>query len=229
MSESEMTCSYNQPMLDITQQKGTLLCGIHTSHAMRTDPRHILFSLARYKFCAKMLSGSQRVLEVGCGDGFGTHILLQEIQHVHGLDIESIVIEDNIKRNEYGDRLTFACKNALEAPVEGKFDAVINLDVIEHIEQKDEDLFFRNIFAPLARDGVAIIGTPNITAHQYASPLSVAGHVNLKNHEELKALLLKYFENVFLFSMNDEVLHTGYSPMGHYIMALCAGYKHSKQ
>ncbi len=33
----------------------------------------------------------------------------------------------------------------------------------------------------------------------------------------------KYFENVFLFGMNDEVLHTGMYPMASYIMALGCG------
>ena len=32
--------------------------------------------------------------------------------------------------------------------------------------------------------------------------------------------MLQYFENVFMFSMNDEVLHTGFAPMGHYLFAL---------
>ena len=28
--------------------------------------------------------------------------------------------------------------------------------------------------------------------------------------EELRALMQRYFNNVFMFGMNDEVLHTGY-------------------
>ena len=31
----------------------------------------------------------------------------------------------------------------------------------------------------------------------------------------------RHFHNVFLFSMNDEVVHTGFSPMAHYLLALC--------
>ncbi len=49
------------------------------------DPRRLLFVLARYKFVAKMLSGKQRVLEVGCGDAFGTRSVLQEIGAIQGL------------------------------------------------------------------------------------------------------------------------------------------------
>ena len=37
----------------------------------------------------------------------------------------------------------------------------------------------------------------------------------------------KHFENVFLFSMNDEMVHTGYSKMAHYLVAVCATKKSS--
>ena len=37
----------------------------------------------------------------------------------------------------------------------------------------------------------------------------------------LHHLLKNYFENVFLFSMNDEVVHTGFTPMAHYLFAVC--------
>jgi len=33
----------------------------------------------------------------------------------------------------------------------------------------------------------------------------------------------RHFENVFLFSMNDEVVHTGFTPLAHYLFALCVG------
>jgi hypothetical protein len=33
----------------------------------------------------------------------------------------------------------------------------------------------------------------------------------------------RFFHNVFMFSMNDEVVHTGYHKMAHYLFALCCG------
>jgi hypothetical protein len=47
--------------------------------------------------------------------------------------------------------------------------------------------------------------------------------VNLKTHKELRELGLKHFHNVFMFGMNDEVVHTGYGPMCHFLWALCVG------
>ena len=39
-------------------------------------------------------------------------------------------------------------------------------------------------------------------------------------------LLEGHFDNVFLFSMNDEVVHTGFHPLAHYLFAVCAGRKY---
>jgi hypothetical protein len=62
-------------------------------------------------------------------------------------------------------------------------------------------------------------------AQAYASPQSVAGHVNCKSGNVFKETMEKYFENVLLFSMNDEVVHTGFTPMAHYLFAIGSGLK----
>jgi hypothetical protein len=80
-----------------------------------------------------------------------------------------------------------------------------------------------NILKCLPADGVLITGTPNKAAHQYASPQSKALHINQKSLEDLRTLMEKYFRNVFMFGMNDEVLHTGFGPMCHYIWSLAVG------
>lgn len=215
----------NQSQVDDFQRMGPAALGPWTSHIWRTDPRHLGFLLARYKFVAKMLSGKSRVLEVGCGDAVGTPVVLQTVDSVHGVDFEPLVLNDAIKRykNEGVSRATFEVHDVLKSPVEGTFNAAFSLDVIEHIPQKNETTFIKNIVSSLVDDAVLIVGTPNITANEYASPASKEGHINLKSADTLKQLLLQSFHNVFIFSMNDEVVHTGYSPMSHYLLAMGVG------
>jgi hypothetical protein len=43
--------------------------------------------------------------------------------------------------------------------------------------------------------------------------------------QSLRELMERYFDNVFMFGMNDEVLHTGYAQMCHYIWSIAAGLK----
>jgi hypothetical protein len=75
----------------------------------------------------------------------------------------------------------------------------------------------------LTEHGVAIIGMPSLESQTHASPTSQGGHVNCKSMPDLKKTMKKYFHNVFMFSMNDEVVHTGYYPMAHYLFAVCSG------
>ncbi len=217
----------NQIQIDTYKEKGPVQLGPWTSHIWRSDPRHLGFVLARYKFCAKMLDGKSEVLEVGCGDAFGTMVVLQTVKSVHGIDFEPLVIEDTKARlaAEGVERCSFSVLDITERPVGRKFDAAYSLDVIEHIPPESEERFMANICSSLRPHAICIIGTPNIEAQKHASPASAEGHINLKSAESLRELLSCYFDNVFIFSMNDEVVHLGFSPMAHYLMGVGVGVK----
>lgn len=104
-------------------------------------------------------------------------------------------------------------------------DAIYLIDVIEHVDPEKEDRFIKNMIASYENkeNAVMIIGTPNLAASKYASAQSTAVHINLKSQNDSKALLYKYFNNVFMFGMNDEVVHTGYGSMCHYIWGVACG------
>jgi len=77
-----------------------------------------------------------------------------------------------------------------------------------------------NLALSLKRDGICIIGMPSIESQLYASEISKAGHVNCKNGETLREFMYLWFESTFIFSMNDEVVHTGFFPMSQYLIAV---------
>ena len=56
--------------------------------------------------------------------------------------------------------------------------------------------------------------------HYRASEASQRGHVNLYDAGRLEAATRTVFHNVFLFGLNDEIVHTGFTSMMHYLMAL---------
>jgi 2-polyprenyl-3-methyl-5-hydroxy-6-metoxy-1,4-benzoquinol methylase len=174
-----------------------------------------------------MLSGKGNVLEVGCGDGSGARVVLQEVGAVTAVDFDPVFIEDAkshaTDRWPVDFRVHDILSGALTTSDGAPFAAAYSMDVIEHITPENEDLFFANICKSLTPDGVLIIGSPSLESQVHASPPSKAGHVNCKSGPQLKRLCERNFSNVFLFSMNDEVVHTGYSPMAHYLIALCAG------
>ena len=222
MNERKTKEPQNQNQINTFFQKGGAKMGPWTSHIWRSDPRHLCFLLSRYKFCAKMLAGKEKVLEIGCGDAFGLPVVKQTVGSVHGIDFEPLIIEDAKKRFEEEGigGITLSIHDITEKSVPGRFDAAYSLDVIEHILPEKEEIFMANICASLKEHSVCIIGTPNITADKYASEYSREGHINLKSSETLNKLMRLYFYNVFDFSMNDEVVHTGYAPMAHYIFCI---------
>jgi len=217
----------NQIQFDNYKQEPVQL-GPYTSHIWKNDPKHLGFLLARYKFCAKMLQGKGDVLEIGCGDAFGTPIVAQMVGSVHGVDWEPLLLEDNAKRLRHFKNCSFSELDITKKSTKAKHDAAFCLDVIEHIPLEREHLFMSNICKSIKSDAICIIGTPNITAGEYATKESREGHVNLKSHSNLRELLGRYFVNVFLFSMNDEVVHTGYYPMAHYLIGVGVGKSNGK-
>ena len=210
-----------QRSIDLLEEKGGLArLGLMTNQAWQDDPRHLLFTLSRYKFVAKMLAGRPRVLEVGCADAFGTRLVVQEVGQLTATDFDNVFVQDVCARMD--GRWKFECKqhDLLKGPFPGTFDAAYALDVIEHIPPEQENFFVQNIVKSLTPEGVLILGSPSLESQFYASPPSKAGHVNCKNAGGLRELFDRFFHNVFIFSMNDEVVHTGYAPMAHYLIAI---------
>ncbi len=201
-----------------------IVLGMMSSHRWRMDPKVLLFSMARYKFVSKMLAGKKNVLEIGCGDGWGAHIVLPEVGKIRCVDMDPLLIEE-CRNNIKTEGLSFEVKDLMEGPITPKSDAIYLLDVLEHVEKKDEDIFLTNITRSMVADGVCIVGIPSLESQKYASKPSRKSHVNCKSGVDLRVFLQKYFKNVFLFSMNDEVVHTGFDKMAHYLLALCVGVK----
>ena len=214
--------SQYQVLVDAAAQQFERL-GLMTSESWRRDPKHLVFSLSRYKFVAQMLAGRERVLEVGCGDAFGSRIVRQQVKSLTAVDFDPLFIKDAEERRSPPWTFELFVHDMRDGPVPGFYDAIYALDVLEHIPAADEHQFLGTILASLDRHGAAIIGMPSLESQQFASEQSRFGHVNCKSAPDLKSLLQQYFDNVFIFSMNDEVVHTGFHKMAHYILALCAG------
>lgn len=202
---------------------GAQALGLMTGYAYATNPKRLAFTLSRYKFVAKMLTGKTSVLEIGCADAFGTPLVLQEVGALTAADFDWMFVREAQVSHPFRDRITFLRHDMVEGPLEGVFDGAFCLDVLEHIAPEAESRFVLNVCESLTDDGVFVVGIPSLESQAYASEISKAGHVNCKTGEDLRAFMLKFFSNVFLFSMNDEVVHTGYAPMAHYLFAIGCG------
>src|SRR5690242_18076574 len=80
MSQSPETKEPQYSLLyDVKEKYGIARLGLMVNESWNQDPKRTLFTLARYKFVARMLAGRKHVLEVGCADAFGTRIVQQAV------------------------------------------------------------------------------------------------------------------------------------------------------
>jgi len=226
-SSSKLTKEPQYSLLyDVVEKHGISTFGLMANESWNQDPKRTLFTLARYKFVAKLFSGLDHVLEIGCADAFGTRLVQQEVKKVTAVDFDPLFIEDAKSRMNSHWPINLFTHDMLSGAVpKGPYDAAFSLDVLEHIEPVNENKFMHSLLGSISEDAPVIIGIPSLESQTHASPQSKAGHVNCKSGAQFKSDLQNYFKNVFVFSMNDEVVHTGFYPMAHYLLAICCGKK----
>src|SRR5438034_5822932 len=137
-----------------------------TNQVWHDDPRRLTFLLARYKFVAKMLSGRCSVAEVGCGDAFGTRIVLQEVDQVDVYDFDPVFIQDVRQRQSQRWQMKANVHDIVQDALPYRYAGIYSLDVIEHINREDERRYLENLGSSLDDGGVLIIGTPSLESQQ---------------------------------------------------------------
>src|SRR3569623_1046050 len=107
----------------------------------------------------KPLAG-KRVRAVGCGAGLLCEPLARRGGDVTGVDAAPANIEAAARHAE-GSGLTIAYRAGELAEVEGQFDVVTCMEVVEHVA--DKLAFVSQLAAHLAPGGLLVLSTPNRT------------------------------------------------------------------
>jgi len=115
--------------------------------------------LARYQFALGRMKGGERVLDAGCGTGYGSRLLFKKAASVVGIDLSPLAIQ--YAREHYeGPGVTFAQMDCQRlAFPNAEFDLLICFEVFEHME--DQDGFLRECLRVLRPEGTLILSTPN--------------------------------------------------------------------
>jgi len=111
-----------------------------------------------YKEAAAM-AGNKTVLDFGCNNGYGTHLISSQCKKIIGVDVSPRAIAEAIRR--YGSNgIEFRLIDGIRSPFEdGTFDLVVSFQVIEHIT--DVGSYLSEIKRVLAPKGKAVFTTPN--------------------------------------------------------------------
>jgi len=113
--------------------------------------------LQRYRFAEKNIGSNKKVLDIGCGTGYGTKILSNRGNQVYGIDNSQKAI--GYAKKEYSGP-QYACCSAEKLSFEDNyFDAVTAFEVIEHVQNPEKAL--NEIYRVLKKEGNLFISTPN--------------------------------------------------------------------
>lgn len=125
----------------------------------RSDYLILLRCVYAYHLAAKFIDATDRILEIGSGDGYGAFHLATVAKSVIACDMDSDVLQES-RRRYSAPQLQFLASDAVALPFPSEtFDVVVAFQVIEHITGDQEFLYEVN--RVLKRGGRFILTTPN--------------------------------------------------------------------
>jgi ubiquinone/menaquinone biosynthesis C-methylase UbiE len=148
----------------------------------------------RYHFAAPLVAGLD-VLDVACGEGYGSALLASRAKSVIGADIAQGTVDHATSRYAAIPNLEFRQADCAAMPfAEGSFDAVVSFETIEHILTQGP--FLDEIRRVLRPDGFLILSCPNKTEYSDRRGVTNEFHVRELYRAELAALLAPRFAHV---------------------------------
>ncbi len=158
--------------------------------------------IQRYAFAAQYCTG-QRVLDAGCGAGYGAAFLIDGgSADVTAIDISDVALAE-ANRHFQRDKLRFV-KGDLERLSEtrdlgGPFDVVVNLENIEHLAHPDR--FLEGARRHLTSEGVLVISSPNgaLTLRDETGRIRNQSHVQEFTEAQFREILGPHFKRLELF------------------------------
>lgn len=176
-----------------------------------TAPKFLAQHLKPYEFL-RQEAKDRTVLEIGCGDGYGSAYLAEAAEKVTGIDYEEVVIYQ--AQNKYkGANLKFVRMDAADLQFgDNSFDIICSFQVIEHIPEDAILQYLSEIKRVLKDDGKFYLSTLNVE-HAVKSPLTYKkhpAHCKEFNRQELKDLLSQVFADVETYGLQLTPKHQFY-------------------
>jgi len=153
--------------------------------------------LHRYAWCARLVENKD-VLDIACGEGYGSAMLAKHARSVNGVDIADSAIQH--ARKTYHDirGLEFKVGDAAQIPLDDdSVDVVVSFETIEHHDRHRE--MISEIRRVLRRDGLLIISSPNRTVYSELAGHHNEFHVKELDFGEFDAVLKEQFADVSYF------------------------------
>jgi len=153
--------------------------------------------LSKHKFLIPYVT-DKRVLDTGCGAGYGLKLLSQHYKQAVGLDGNAKAINHAQKSELPATTFHLMSLESFELD-ERDFDIIISVDLIQQLE--NPSLYLQSVFEHLAEKGQFILITPNLEQLKNTNPC----HFREYTAGTLRAELKPYFQlnNIYALHKND--------------------------
>ncbi len=153
----------------------------------------VIEHLHRYAMAVELAAG-KKVLDIACGEGYGTKLLARRAEHVLGVDIDKAVIK-HAKAKYPAANCEFKAGSAVKIPVaDHSIDLAVSFETIEHVE--DYKPFLAELKRCLKPDGVLIISSPDKEPYNKQNPELNHFHIHEMSHAEFTGQLQGQFKNI---------------------------------
>jgi GT2 family glycosyltransferase/SAM-dependent methyltransferase/glycosyltransferase involved in cell wall biosynthesis len=137
------------------------------------------------------------VLDVACGEGYGSMMLAKAARSVVGVDIDEQVIlraRKNYRRNR---NVSFEVANCVTLPFpDQSFDVIVSMETVEHLTETEQEKFVTEVRRVARRNVLFIISTPNREVYSEQSGKENPFHKRELREQEFRQLLRRSFKAV---------------------------------
>lgn len=148
-----------------------------------------------YELARPYLNATDRVLDIACGGGYGSHLLSSKAEYVIGADIDSECVDSARERFKDVKNMRFQREDVTHMSFDDEaFDLVTSFETIEHVDDK---VFIEEVCRVLKPGGVLLLSTPqNSHGHIPVNPHHLVEYsldqieTKVKTHFNLKKLLV---------------------------------------
>lgn len=169
------------------------------------DKKLAIEHLQRYKSITGLVEG-KRVVDIACGEGYGTAILADKAAEIVGIDIDSGAVkraQDKYNRTN----LSYRVGSVEHIPEEAaSVDVIVSFETIEHVSQKLQQAFLRECARVLKPDGILIMSTPNKEIYSDRYNYFNEYHVHEFYYEEFLHFLQQKFAHVKVYNQAFQVV-----------------------
>ena len=146
----------------------------------------------RYLMACDLAAGKD-VLDIACGEGYGTEIIARSANRVYGVDISSEAIS-HAEAKYLTDNIQFMIGSCDAIPLpDQSVDLVVSFETIEHHDKHQEMML--EIKRVLRPDGVVIISSPDKQTYSIEPNYQNPYHIKELYADEFKELLASHFNN----------------------------------